>query len=175
MINLRNAKTDEAEKILKFYQNTIDSIKGTQFKPIWGKHYPNLEFIESSIEKQEIYICTKEGNIIACVVLNNDFDPKYEDIDWIINAEPLETVIIHAFAVTSDFAGKGIGKEIFKQIKDNAMDNNQKTIRLDIIDENVGAQKVFDRLGFEYIDTVEIFHPAVGLEKFHLYEYVLEK
>ena len=53
MTRLRKAKIEEAEKILKFYQDIIDSIKGTKFKPRWGEHYPNLEFIETSIEKQE--------------------------------------------------------------------------------------------------------------------------
>ena len=69
---------------------------------------------------------------------------------------------------------KGIGREIFNQIKTKAMRNNKKTIRIDIIDGNVGAQRVFEKFGFEYIDTVEMFHEAVGMENFHLYEYVLK-
>ena len=173
MINLRKAKIEESRKILKFYQEIIDSIKGTEFKPKWGDYYPNLEFIETSIGKREVYIYTKEDNIIACVVLNNRFDPEYSNIDWNIDAKPQEIVIIHTFAVTSDSAGNGIGKEIFRQIKSNALKNNKKTIRLDIINGNIGAQKVFEKFGFEYVNTVEIFHDAIGLEKFHLYEHIL--
>ena len=175
MNNLRKAKIEESEKILEFYQNIIDSIEGTQFKPKWSKHYPNLEFIKTSIEKQEMYVHTKDNDIIACVVLNNRFYPEYDNIDWIIEAEPEEIVIIHTFALTSDFAGKGIGREIFNQIKNNALKNNQKTIRIDIINGNIGAQNVFEKFGFEYVDTVEIFHDIVGLEKFHLYEWVSAK
>ena len=55
------------------------------------------------------------------------------------------------------------------------MKRNQKTIRIDVINENEGAQKVFTKLGFEYVDTVETFHYAVGVEKFHLYEFPLKK
>ncbi|WP_407413523.1 GNAT family N-acetyltransferase [Methanobrevibacter sp.] len=175
MNSLRKAKIEESEKILNFYQNIVYSIEGTQFKPKWSKYYPNLEFIKSSIEKQELYVYKKDSDIIGCVVLNNRFDPEYDNIDWIVEAKPEEIVIIHTFAVTSDLAGKGIGKEIFRQIKNNALKNNQKTIRLDIIDGNIGAQKVFEKFGFKYIDTVEIFHDIVGLEKFHLYEHILEK
>ena len=174
MITLRKAEITEAEKILEFYKNVINSIKGSEFKPKWGEHYPNLVFIETSIVKQELYIYAQNDDIIACVVLNNQFDPEYENLNWISNAKPPEIIIIHTFAVTSDYAGKGIGKEIFNQIKEKAMQNKQKTIRLDIINGNAGAQKVFEKFGFEYIDTVEIFHPLVGLEKFHLYEYPLE-
>jgi ribosomal protein S18 acetylase RimI-like enzyme len=175
MTKLRQAKPEEAERILKFYQDIIDSVKGTQFNPKWGRHYPNLEFIKTSIEKGELYICTQDDLLIASVVLNNRFDPEYENIDWKTDANHHETIIIHTFAVNSEFAGKGIGKEIFNQIKSQAMKNNVKTIRLDIIDGNAGAQKVFEKLGFEHMDSVEMFHPAAGAEKFHLYENVLKK
>lgn len=174
MISLRKAKPKEAERILQFYQNTINSIKDSEFKPKWSESYPNFEYIQTSIEKQELFICTKDNNIIACVVLNNRFDPKYENINWISDAKPDEITVIHTFAIDSNFTGKGIGKEIFNQIKTSALANNQKTIRIDIIDGNIGAEKVFRKFGFEYVDGAEMFHEAVGLEKFHLYEYILK-
>ena len=174
MVKLRHAEIGEAEGILEFYRGVIDSIRDSDFKPKWSDRYPNIEFIEKSIEKRELYICTENDHIISCVVLNNRFDPEYENIEWNIDAEPAETLIIHTFAVNSESAGKGIGKELFSQIKSNALSNNLKAIRLDIIYGNVGAQKVFEKFGFEYVDTVELFHPAVGLERFHLYECVLK-
>ena len=174
MIHLRKAKNEETEKILEFYQDTIESIRESEFKPKWNKNYPNLEFIKTHIKKQELYVYAQDDGIIACVVLNDRFDPDYENINWTVEAEsPDEIMIIHTFAVESKYAGKGIGKEIFNQIKDNATKNNKKAIRLDIIDGNIGAQKVFERFGFEYIESVEMFHEAVGVEKFHLYEYAL--
>lgn len=175
MITLRKAKIEQSQTILEFYQNTIDSIKGSEFKPKWSRDYPNLEFIEKSIEKKELHICSKDNEIIACAVLNNHFNPEYENINWICDAKPHEIIIIHAFAVDSNHTGKGIGKEVFNQIKANAFKNNIMTIRIDIIDGNIGARKVFKKFGFEYVDSAEIFHPAVGLEKFHLYEYILKK
>ncbi len=175
MINLRKAEIEESEEILEFYQNVISTTKGTEFKTRWSERYPNLEYIETGIKNQEFYICKENNKIIACFALNNSFKPEYENINWMINAKPDEIIIIHAFAVTSNLAGKGIGKEIFNQIKENSLKNNKKTIRIDIIDGNIGAKKVFEKLGFKYVGTAEITHQAVGLEKFHLYEYLLKK
>ena len=175
MIFLRKAESKESARILQFYQNVIKSIEGSEFKPKWGEYYPNLEYIETSIKNEQLYLCTENDNIIASIVLNNRFNPEYKDINWTVNAKSDEITIIHAFAVDSNFAGNGIGKEIFNQIKDNAIKNNQRTIRIDIIDGNIGAQNVFEALGFKYVDTAESFHKAVGLEKFHLYELVLVK
>lgn len=173
MVNLRKAKANETEKILKFYQDVIDSIRGSDFKPKWSENYPDLEYIKSSIEKEELYLYTKGDNIISSIVLNNKFNPEYKDIGWNVDAESDEIIVIHTFATDSNFSKKGIGKEIFNQIKGYALKNNIKTIRIDIIDGNTGAQRVFEKFGFKYVGTVEIFHDIVGLEKFHLYEYVL--
>ncbi len=175
MINLRKAEIEESEEILEFYQDIISSTKDTEFKTRWSERYPNLKYIETGIENQEFYVYRENEGILACLSLNNRFEPEYENVNWMIDAKPDEIIIIHAFAVSSNLAGKGIGKEIFNQIKENALKSNKKTIRIDIIDGNNGAKKVFEKLGFEYVDTAEIFHRAVGLEKFHLYEYSLKK
>jgi GNAT superfamily N-acetyltransferase len=170
MIRLKKAKPDDAKKILKFYLEVIASIEGSEFKPKWSNSYPDLEYIQTSIEKQELYIYADGGNIISSIILNDRFDPEYGNIKWAVNAKSDEVIVIHTFAIDSNFTGKGIGREIFNQIKDDALKNDKKTIRLDIIDGNTGAEKVFRKFGFKYIDSVEVFHEAVGLEKFHLYE-----
>lgn len=173
MTCLRKAEIEEAENILEFYRDVIDSIKGSEFNPKWNETYPNLEYIKTCIETKELYVFANDDEIIACVVLNGSFNPEYENIAWSANAKEGEIVVIHTFAISSEFMGKGIGREIFNQIKNCALENGKKAIRLDIIDGNVGAQKVFEKFGFKYVDTVEMFHPAVGLEKFHLYEHDL--
>ena len=173
MTNLRKANQNEARKILEFYRNILKSIEGSEFDPKWNDSYPDLEFIEGSIKKGELYICDIDGDVAASLVLNNSFNPQYENIDWNVDAEADEIIVIHTFAVSN--AGKGIGREIFNQIRKKALKKNKKTIRVDIIDGNIGALKVFERFGFEYIDTVEMFHPAVGFESFHLYELGLSR
>lgn len=175
MTRLEKAEIREVEEILEFYQDVIDSIECTEFQPKWNGNYPNLTYIKTCIEKEELYISTKDGTIMASIVLNSRFDPEYEDVEWNVNAEADEIIVIHTFAVSSKYSCKGIGKEIFRQIRNNALENGKKTIRADIIDGNVGAQKVFEKFGFEHVDSVEMFHPAVGLEKFHLYEFDLNE
>ena len=148
MINLRKAEIEESEEILEFYQDIISSTKDTEFKTRWSERYPNLKYIETGIENQEFYVYRENEEILACLSLNNRFEPEYENVNWMIDAKPDEIIIIHAFAVSSNLAGKGIGKEIFNQIKENALKSNKKTIRIDIIDGNTGAKKVFEKLGF---------------------------
>lgn len=170
MIKLRKAQINEAYIILNFYKNLIFSIKDSEFDPKWNDEYPDLEYIQNSILKGELYICREDG-IVACVVINSEFGEGYGNVKWQVNAEEDEIIVIHTFAV--NFPGKGIGKEIFNQIMEMAIKDNKKVIRIDVIDGNIGAQKFFEKLGFDYVDSVELFHDAVGFETFHLYEKTL--
>ena len=174
MAYLRNAKIDEAKDVLKFYQKIISSLDNSEFDPKWNEKYPDLIFINDSISKKELYIFKKSDSIIASAVINHEFSEKYCNINWIIEAESHEITAIHTFAIDPHFRGMGIGRKIFNEIKETARKNYQKIIRLDVIDSNIGAQKVLEKLGFEYVNTVEIFHYAVGMEKFHLYEFPLK-
>lgn len=50
----------------------------------------------------------------------------------------------------------------------------QKAIRLDCIEGNDIPQKMYQSLGFQYIDSVRIIYPDIGVPKrFHLYEILL--
>ena len=171
MNTLRKAHMNESCEILKFYQKIISDIKGSEFMPKWSESYPNLEYIEDSILKGELYVNSK-GSIAACAVLNNEFGHDYSNVKWHVNAKLEEIVVIHTFAV--GLIGKGMGKDIFDYILKEAKKNNKKTIRIDVIDGNVGALKVFEKWGFKYVNSLKAFNESVGLQTFHLYERLLK-
>ncbi|WP_296895199.1 GNAT family N-acetyltransferase [uncultured Methanobrevibacter sp.] len=170
---LRKAKLSEAHEILNFYENVIDSIENSEFNPKWNENYPNLEFIRKSISSGGLQIFKPNNKTLASIVINNEFSKEYNDIAWLTDSKSDETIILHAFAINPNHRGEGIEMKIFDEIKENALKNNIKSIRIDVIDGNDGTMKFFEHLGFEYVNTIEIFHNAVGLEKFHLYEFPL--
>lgn len=172
MIKIRKALISEAGEILSFYENIIFSLKNSEFNPKWNERYPNIEFIKDSILKGEMYVYSQNG-LKACLVINNELGKEYNNVKWHVNANPDEIIVIHTFAVKS--MKKGIGKEILDYIMKEAIKNNKKTIRVDVIDGNAGAQKVFEKLGFEYVDSMKMFHEAVGMETFHIYEKIVKE
>lgn len=173
MIQIRRAKIHESMDILDFYRNIINT-PNDDFNPKWNENYPDLEYIENSILKEELYIYKPDEKIVSSIIVNNNFGGRYNDANWTVNAEASEIVVIHAFAVDPGCRGKKISKEIFNIIRKYSLKNNKKTIRVDIIYGNDGAESVFKHLGFKYIDTVEEYYDAVGFERFLLYEYDLK-
>ena len=51
--------------------------------------------------------------------------------------------------------------------------NDIKAIRLDVIENNTMAEKLYQKLGFQYIQTKSLYYTVVGEKKFKLYELVL--
>ena len=57
------AKIHESVQILEFYRNIINT-PDDDFNPKWNENYPDLEYIENSILKEELYIYKSKKNFI---------------------------------------------------------------------------------------------------------------
>ncbi|MEG2016007.1 MAG: GNAT family N-acetyltransferase [Oscillospiraceae bacterium] len=62
---------------------------------------------------------------------------------------------IEEIYILKDFRGKGLGKEFFEFIFDK-FDGVSKRFRLEAIRENVGAISLYNKLGFEELDYLQM-------------------
>jgi ribosomal protein S18 acetylase RimI-like enzyme len=58
-------------------------------------------------------------------------------------------LLMDGIAVDRNYRGKGIGKLLFSNLEEFAVRNNLKTIKLDVIDENPKAKRLYERIGFK--------------------------
>lgn len=56
-------------------------------------------------------------------------------------------------AVQEDYRGNGIGGLLLQNVLDYAKQNDFTSIRLDVIDDNPDAQRLYERWGFNPIRT----------------------
>lgn len=50
---------------------------------------------------------------------------------------------------------------------------HMKAIRLDVYERNTPAIQLYEKYGFQYIDTVDLGYSMYGLDWFYLYQKVL--
>lgn len=62
-------------------------------------------------------------------------------------------LVMDGIAVHQDCRGRGIGSKLLKGIVNYARENGFSTVRLDVIDTNPGAQRLYERRGFVPIRT----------------------
>jgi len=73
-------------------------------------------------------------------------------------------LLMDGIAVDGEYRGQGIGTTLFEALIHYAQDNGYKAIRLDVIDTNPSARRLYDRLGFvaERTNTFEVLRPLLG-------------
>lgn len=173
-MELRTANENEWKKVKAFYWQLIEQMDSALYKPGWKKGiYPTDEFLMDSIRNKELYVLLSESNHMASMILNNKCTDGYEKIHWNITATPQEINVVHALGVLPDYQGQGIAKLMVQEAIRTAKENGQKAVRLDVLSTNIPAQKLYSDMGFNYMDTIQLFYEDTGSTNYLLYEYTL--
>lgn len=65
-----------------------------------------------------------------------------------------DTMKVEMIAVAGSSRGKGVGSRLLEQAHDMAREKGYKKMKLEVIDTNPGAKKLYERLGYETVKTV---------------------
>ena len=71
------------------------------------------------------------------------------------------------------FLKMGVGRALMDYSFEQAQQSGIKSIRLDVYENNLPAISLYEKCGFEYIDTVDLGLGNYGLNWFKLYEKVV--
>ena len=171
---ISKAARDEYESVRSFYHSMTDALEGTKYHPKWQKDiYPAPEDMRDAIDRGELYIGRVGERIASAMVLNQQYNPEYEDIVWTRPFDRSEFMVIHMLGVHSDFAGRGLAKEMVRFAIETAGAAGMKAIRLDVLKGNVPAERLYPAMGFSYVDTIKLFYEDTGRVDFELFELVL--
>lgn len=173
-MEIRRAIREEYPQIRAFYHSLIDGMQDSKFGIGWKKDiYPSPEFLEDSIAAGKLWVGMESNRIAAAMVLNHQCNEGYREFDWPTKAADSEVTVIHALGVHPQHSGKGYAKEMVRGAFEAARKNGQKVIRLDVLEGNLPAERLYTGLGFWYLHTVKMFYEDTGWTNYRLYEYVL--
>ncbi len=82
-------------------------------------------------------------------------------------------MVIHALGVHSDHQGRGYAKALVQYALDIAGKRGMKSVRLDVIEGNLPAEKLYSCFGFRFMDIQQMFYEDTGWTNFMLYERLL--
>ena len=72
-----------------------------------------------------------------------------------------------------DRSGKGYAKELVRYALNLGRETGMKAVRLDVLEGNVPAERLYSGLGFSCVGMVPMFYEDTGWKNFKAYEYVL--
>ena len=173
-LEIRKALPEEYDKVRYFYYSLIDALEGTRYHPKWQKDvYPAPEELRAVVEAGELYYGVADGRIAAAMAVNGKCNDEYRDVRWPTELAQGEFMVIHMLGVHGDFAGRGLAKEMVRYAIGLAKAAGMKAVRLDVLKGNLPAEKLYEREGFAYVDTVKLFYEDTGRVDFKMYEYVI--
>ena len=169
--NIRLAHIGEFAKIRAFYHEMTDWLDTVPYGPGWKKDiYPAPEDLENAINNQQLWVHESDSGYAASMILNSVPTEGYENVVWRINASGDEVLLIHALGVRAEFQHRGIAKSMVNHAIGLGVSKNCKAMRLDVLEGNIPAENLYPKLGFYYVDTVNMFYEDTGWANYKLYE-----
>lgn len=167
-------KADNYETVKQFYDDIIDKMQDSIYKPLWQKGiYPSDEYLKESIENHQLYVGIENNQIIGAMIVNHDSNESYNKMTWQIEADKDEVLLIHALGVLPEYSNKGYAKHLVQYVIDMGKENLCKAIRLDVLYNNVPALKLYEGIGFKKLDTIQMYYEDTGWTDFCIYEYII--
>ena len=112
----------------KYNSNISDDVNINNF-------YPNIY----NKDNNKLFIAIDDNNIIGYIYI------KLISTDGIDNNKEL---LIDALYVDEDYRNKGIATSLINKVKDYAKENNIKYISINVLDKNIKAKNLYNKLGF---------------------------
>ena len=173
-LTIRPAQTGEFLRVQTFYYDLIDDMQASEYHPMWQKGvYPTNEALTGAIGRGELYVTELEGRIIGAMIVNHSATDGYETVQWPTEAEPAEVTLIHALGVSPAMSRQGVASAMVREVKRIARAGGSKVIRLDVLEGNLPAERLYQGEGFRFVKKLSLFYPDTGWCSFDLYEFAL--
>ena len=111
--------------------------------------------------------------LVAVEERKQQMEEAYENIRWKVEADYSRIFVVRTFVVHPSFLQMGVGRALMDFSLELAVNSGMKSIRLDVYEKNFPAISLYEKCGFEYIDTVDLGLGHYGLDWFKLYEKVI--
>lgn len=173
-MELRLAREQEFLQVRGLYWDILDQMARAEYRPGWKKGiYPSDQWIRAALRESSLYTAREGDALIGAMALDHRSAEGYDSADWGVDAAGGEVSVIHALGVLPAWQGRGAGKCLVRGALETARRNGQRAVRLDVLGTNLTAQKLYERMGFQYRGTLQLYYEDTGLTDFRLYEYIL--
>ena len=167
----RQGSKEEFFSIRSFYWKLIDDMREESERIGWKKGiYPADDYLRESLKRGELFTLWEGDKLCACVILNSSSNEGYKGASWSQNCPDRDVLVPHALAVAQEMQGHGVGRALMEEIFTLARKRGKRAVRLDILDGNTAAEKLYTHCGFQYVQTRRMFYEDTGWTDYKLYE-----
>lgn len=160
---IRKATLKDLYQIENIY-NLTHSIEEKGLTSIgWKRNiYPTRITAEDSINRDDMFVYEKDGQVVACAVINKIQVPEYINAEWQYLVPDDKITVLHTLVVSPDFKGQNIGKEMIDFYEYYAYQTNSPYLRMDTNSTNIFAREFYSKLGYKEVGIVDCNFNGIG-------------
>ncbi|BCN31772.1 GNAT family N-acetyltransferase [Anaeromicropila herbilytica] len=162
---------NDIDELENLYNDLNDYLEESVNYPGWKKGiYPIRQNATDGVKNRNLYVAKQNGRIIGSIILSHEPEPAYHTVKWAFESDYSDVFVIHTFVIHPLFMKSGVGTALMNFAEQHSIKSNVKSIRLDVYEGNMPAIKLYEKSGYQYIDTVDLGLHEYGLDWFKLYE-----
>lgn len=173
-IQIRKAVEADLDDIEKLYENVCDHLEAHKNYPGWKKNiYPARLDAEKGLMINALYVAQIGKKIAGTVILKHEPEEGYRNVKWLTVDDYEHIYVVHTLAVHPGFFKCGIATRLLLFAEQIARKEQCISIRLDVVKDNIPAEQLYQKCGYQLIGTVSLGYEAYGLPWYNLYEKIL--
>ena len=171
---MKKYEPGDLPRLLEFYRQVAEETANVSKYARWdyGKH-PTEKMITDYVNQGVMYTHEEDGNIVAAVAVTPYQTEEYHGINWQAALQDDEVAVVHILAVNPHYQGQGRSRKIMEEVISLARDAGLKAVRLDALECNTPAHRLYESLGFKKCDVRHWYAENTGWIDFYLFEYLL--
>lgn len=148
-MTIRKACAQDIDAITKVYDHIHEYEDAGKLTTGWITGvYPVRSTAEAALERDDLYVCEADGEILAAAIINKIQVDVYANCDWKYKASDDKVCVLHTLVVDPAVSGKGIGSAFVKFYEDCAREQGCTVLRMDTNARNTAARGFYEKLGF---------------------------
>lgn len=152
---IRKANENDIKAIAEIYEDIHTEEEAGRLTIGWERSvYPTEQTAADSIAKGDMFVCERDGHVVAAAKINNEQVDVYYGAPWEFPAEDDQVMVIHTLVVSPSVQTNGIGKEFVKFYEEYALENGCPYLRMDTNEKNTRARAFYKKAGYKEIDIV---------------------
>ena len=164
---LTQATQQDFSAVCALYQSVCAGMAASSSPQwVWGE-YPAEDILQNTLDAGTLYIAKNGDDLQCAVTVDTCFDPEYAGVNWLFGVKP---GAFHRLAIAPAHQGKGLGKQAIEAVCDLLRAQGCDALRIDTYSTNIGAQKLYTRVGMRKAGEVRFFHRPLP---FYCYELAL--
>ena len=162
---IRNAKLSDIDAVEQIYHEIHQAEKSGKLTTGWIEGvYPVRSTADAALQRGDLFVLEDENEIRGTGIINQIQVDVYAGAKWKYPAAEEEVCVLHTLVVSPRYSGRGYGWEFVKFYEAYARSHGWNELRMDTNERNLGARKMYQKLGYDEIGIVPtVFNNIPGV------------